>query len=228
MFAINAPTTAGRAGPDAAGGATLVSAAQPGVASRTWSGVARRPITGSASDAVPRISRAQSLDVLGSMANIAGYRAVIEAAHGFGRLFTGQVTAAGKVPPAKVLVVGRRRGGAGAIGCGGPARRGRAGHRPRAGGRPTRSRPWCGAYLAGASPRGRGQRRPATPRKWARTTREREAKLYAEQSADVDIVVTTALIPGRPAPRLITGGDGRRDEARLESSWTWPPPTAAT
>ena len=68
-------------------------------------------------DAVPRISRAQSLDVLSSMANIAGYRAVIEAAHTFGRFFTGQVTAAGKVPPAKVLVVGAGVAGLAAIGA---------------------------------------------------------------------------------------------------------------
>ena len=68
-------------------------------------------------DAVPRISRAQSMDVLSSMANIAGYRAVIEAAHVFGRFFTGQVTAAGKVPPAKVLVAGAGVAGLAAIGA---------------------------------------------------------------------------------------------------------------
>ena len=72
-----------------------------------------------AMDAVPRISRAQSLDVLSSMANIAGYRAVVEAAHVFGRFFTGQVTAAGKVPPAKVLVVGAGVAGLAAIGAAG-------------------------------------------------------------------------------------------------------------
>ena len=70
-------------------------------------------------DAVPRISRAQSLDVLSSMANIAGYRAVVEAAHVFGRFFTGQVTAAGKVPPAKVLVAGAGVAGLAAIGAAG-------------------------------------------------------------------------------------------------------------
>jgi NAD(P) transhydrogenase subunit alpha len=78
-----------------------------------------RPITALAMDAVPRISRAQSLDVLSSMANIAGYRAVVEAAHVFGRFFTGQVTAAGKVPPAKVLVVGAGGAGLAAIGAAG-------------------------------------------------------------------------------------------------------------
>src|SRR6202044_2081473 len=80
---------------------------------------AKRPITALAMDAVPRISRAQSMDVLSSMANIAGYRAVIEAAHVFGRFFTGQVTAAGKVPPAKVLVAGVGVAGLAAIGAAG-------------------------------------------------------------------------------------------------------------
>ena len=81
-------------------------------------------------DAVPRISRAQSLDVLSSMANIAGYRAVIEAAHVFGRFFTGQVTAAGKVPPAKVLVAGAGVAGLAAIGAASQPGRDRARDRP--------------------------------------------------------------------------------------------------
>ena len=89
--------------------------------------LASRPITAMSMDAVPRISRAQSLDVLSSMANIAGYRAVIEAAHEFGRFFTGQVTAAGKVPPAKVLVVGAGRGRPGGDRRGGGVGRDRAG-----------------------------------------------------------------------------------------------------
>src|SRR5262249_132561 len=87
-------------------GATLVSLVSPALTPDLVGGMAERPITVLAMDAVPRISRAQSLDVLSSMANIAGYRAVIEAAHVFGRFFVGQVTAAGKVPPAKVLVAG--------------------------------------------------------------------------------------------------------------------------
>ena len=81
--------------------------------------LARRPITVLAMDAVPRISRAQSMDVLSSMANIAGYRAVVEAANVFGRFFTGQITAAGKVPPAKVLVCGAGVAGLAAIGAAG-------------------------------------------------------------------------------------------------------------
>src|SRR5699024_200084 len=87
-------------------GATLICRMAPGRNEELINELANRGITGLAMDAVPRISRAQSMDVLSSMANIAGYRAVIEAANAFGRLFTGQVTAAGKVPPAKVYVIG--------------------------------------------------------------------------------------------------------------------------
>ena len=100
-------------------GATLVSLLSPALNPDLVEDLARRPITAMAMDAVPRISRAQSLDVLSSMANIAGYRAVVEAAHVFGRFFTGQVTAAGKVPPAKVLVVGAGVAGLAAIGAAG-------------------------------------------------------------------------------------------------------------
>ena len=157
-------------------------------------------------DAVPRISRAQSLDVLSSMANIAGYRAVVEAAHAFGRFFTGQVTAAGKVPPAKVLVVGAGVAGLAAIGAAGSL-----GAIVRA----TDPRPEVaeqvkslgGEYLSvdvDGEPRSRP---PATPRRWARTTRPARPQLYAEQAADVDIIITTALIPGRPAPELITADE---------------------
>src|SRR3954464_11898787 len=98
-------------------GATLISLLSPGLTPELVDALAARPITALAMDAVPRISRAQSLDVLSSMANIAGYRAVIAAAHTFGRFFTGQVTAAGKVPPAKVLVVGAGVAGLAAIGA---------------------------------------------------------------------------------------------------------------
>jgi NAD(P) transhydrogenase subunit alpha len=100
-------------------GATAVSLMAPALDPELVEDLSRRPITAMAMDAVPRISRAQSLDVLSSMANIAGYRAVVEAAHEFGRFFTGQVTAAGKVPPAKVLVVGAGVAGLAAIGAAG-------------------------------------------------------------------------------------------------------------
>ena len=107
---------AGR-GASARDGATLIGLISPAFNPELVEALAARPITVLAMDAVPRISRAQSLDVLSSMANIAGYRAVVEAAHVFGRFFTGQVTAAGKVPPAKVLVAGAGVAGLAAIGA---------------------------------------------------------------------------------------------------------------
>ncbi|MBW1641131.1 NAD(P)(+) transhydrogenase (Re/Si-specific) subunit alpha, partial [Microbacterium resistens] len=100
-----------------ADGATLVALLSPALRPDLLEALAQRGITALALDAVPRISRAQSMDVLSSMANIAGYRAVVEAAHEFGRFFTGQVTAAGKVPPAKVLVAGAGVAGLAAIGA---------------------------------------------------------------------------------------------------------------
>ena len=118
VFGVNAPSSEQL---DALNkGATVVAILSPALSPDLVDDLAKRPITALAMDAVPRISRAQSLDVLSSMANIAGYRAVVEAAHVFGRFFTGQVTAAGKVPPAKVLVAG--------VGVAGPS--------------PARSHPW--------------------------------------------------------------------------------------
>src|SRR5204863_867011 len=100
-------------------GATLISLLAPALDPRMVEELGRRPVTALSMDAVPRISRAQSLDVLSSMANIAGYRAVIDAANEFGRFFSGQVTAAGKVPPAKVVVCGAGVAGLSAIGAAG-------------------------------------------------------------------------------------------------------------
>src|SRR5699024_10813504 len=97
-------------------GAMLIARLAPGRNPELVDALADRRVTALAMDAVPRISRAQSMDVLSSMANIAGYRAVVEAAAAFGRLFTGQVTAAGKVPPATVYVIGAGVGGRAAIG----------------------------------------------------------------------------------------------------------------
>ena len=96
--------------------AVLVGVLSPALKPELLTALAAQGVTALAMDAVPRISRAQSMDVLSSMANIAGYRAVIEAAHEFGRFFTGQVTAAGKVAPAKVLVAGAGVAGLAAIG----------------------------------------------------------------------------------------------------------------
>jgi NAD(P) transhydrogenase subunit alpha len=184
-------------------GATLIALLQPMLNPDVVEVLGRRPITAMSMDAVPRISRAQSLDVLSSMANIAGYRAVVEAAHEFGRFFTGQITAAGKVAPAKVLVVGAGVAGLAAIGAAGSL-----GAIVRA----TDPRPEVadqvrslgGEYLSIESPEVEVST-TGYAKEMGADYKEREAELYAEQSRDVDIIVTTALIPGRPAPRIITG-----------------------
>jgi NAD(P) transhydrogenase subunit alpha len=203
VLKVNAPDAAEIA--KVRDGATLVSLISPGLKPELVEQLATRPITVLAMDAVPRISRAQSLDVLSSMANIAGYRAVIEAAHEFGRFFTGQVTAAGKVPPAKVLVVGAGVAGLAAIGAAGSL-----GAIVRA----TDPRPEVADQVASLGGEYLSVADPAESLAEASTTgyakemdddyKAREAALYAEQCKDVDIIITTALIPGRPAPRIIT------------------------
>ncbi|WP_430537320.1 Re/Si-specific NAD(P)(+) transhydrogenase subunit alpha [Geodermatophilus normandii] len=185
-------------------GAVLVSLLAPALSPDLVQALAAHGVTALAMDAVPRISRAQSLDVLSSMANIAGYRAIVEAAHAFGRFFTGQVTAAGKVPPAKVFVAGAGVAGLAAIGAasslGAIVRA--TDVRPEVA---EQVRSLGGEYVgvpadeAEAASSGTG---------YASVTSEdfnaRAAVMYAEQARDVDVVVTTALIPGRPAPRLLT------------------------
>ncbi len=153
-------------------------------------------------DAVPRISRAQSLDVLSSMANIGGYRAVIEAANEFGSFFTGQVTAAGKVPPAKVLVVGAGVAGLAAIGTasslGAIVRafdaRSEVGEQVES----------MGAEFLRIEVEDTGPSATGYAKEMGEDFNRKAAEMYAAQAKDVDIVITTALIPGRPAPRLLT------------------------
>jgi len=205
VFRVNGPSVAEIA--LLRDGATLVSLLAPALNPELVDALAARPITALAMDAVPRISRAQSLDVLSSMANIAGYRAVVEAAHEFGRFFTGQVTAAGKVPPAKVLIAGAGVAGLAAIGAASSL-----GAIVRA----TDPRPEVadqvkslgGEYLPVVVPE---EEQQVSSDGYAKATSEAydaaAARLYSEQAADVDIVITTALIPGRPAPRLITAAD---------------------
>ena len=200
VFGVNAPSSAQFDGVN--DGATVIAILSPALNPELVEDLSRRPITALAMDAVPRISRAQSLDVLSSMANIAGYRAVIEAAHGFGRFFTGQVTAAGKVPPAKVLVVGAGVAGLAAIGAAGSL-----GAIVRA----TDPRPEVadqvrslgGEYLSIESPEVEVSA-TGYAKEMGEDYKALEAQLYADQAADVDIIITTALIPGRPAPRIIT------------------------
>ncbi|CAN5186895.1 Re/Si-specific NAD(P)(+) transhydrogenase subunit alpha [soil metagenome] len=188
-----------------ADGSTLIGLISPALKPELVEKLATRPITVLAMDAVPRISRAQSLDVLSSMANIAGYRAVVESAHAFGRFFTGQVTAAGKVPPAKVLVVGAGVAGLAAIGAAGSM-----GAIVRA----TDPRPEVadqvkslgGEYLYVVDQTAEVAEISKTgyAKEMGDDYKAREAALYSEQAEDVDIIITTALIPGRPAPRIIT------------------------
>ncbi|MGL5818804.1 MAG: Re/Si-specific NAD(P)(+) transhydrogenase subunit alpha [Phycicoccus sp.] len=183
-------------------GQVLVALLAPALDPALTGRLAARGVTALAMDAVPRISRAQSLDVLSSMANIGGYRAVIEAAHEFGSFFTGQVTAAGKVPPAKVLVVGAGVAGLAAIGTAGSL-----GAVVRA----FDARPEVaeqvesmGAEFLRVDIDDTGPSADGYTRETSADFDAKAAELYAAQAADVDIVVTTALIPGRPAPRLLT------------------------
>ncbi len=204
VLKVNAPSDAEIAA--VRDGATLISLISPALNPELVEKLAARPITVLAMDAVPRISRAQSLDVLSSMANIAGYRAVVEAAHSFGRFFTGQVTAAGKVPPAKVLVVGAGVAGLAAIGAAGSlgAIVKATDPRPEVA---DQVRSLGGEYVSVDAGLASENEVSATgyAKEMGEDYKAREAALYAELASDVDIIITTALIPGRPAPRIITG-----------------------
>jgi len=200
VFEVNAPSEAEV--DRLADGSTLVSLLSPALNPELVDRLAARPVTALAMGAVPRISRAQSLDVLSSMANIAGYRAVIEAAHNFGRFFTGQVTAAGKVPPAKVLVAGAGVAGLAAIGAASSlgAIVYATDPRPEVA---DQVKSLGGEYLAVESAEAEVSA-TGYAKEMSDDYNARAARLYAEHCPQVDIVITTALIPGRPAPRLIT------------------------
>ncbi|MEJ1297494.1 MAG: Re/Si-specific NAD(P)(+) transhydrogenase subunit alpha [Candidatus Sedimenticola sp. (ex Thyasira tokunagai)] len=165
-----------------------------------------RKATIMAMDSVPRISRAQKLDALSSMANIAGYRAVVEAASQFGRFFTGQITAAGKVPPAKFMVIGAGVAGLAAVGAAGSM-----GAIVRA--FDTRPEVKEQVESMGAEfleldyeEEEDGSGEGGYAKVMSKAFIEAEMKLFAEQAMEVDIIITTALIPGKPAPELITAG----------------------
>src|SRR3954466_11883075 len=183
-------------------GATLVSFLYPAQNSDLVKTLSGKNINVLAMDMVPRISRAQSMDALSSMANIGGYRAVVEAAHNFGRFFTGQVTAAGKVPPAKVLVAGAGVAGLAAIGAASSlgAIVYATDPRPEVA---DQVKSLGGEYLAVESAEAEVSA-TGYAKEMSDDYNARAARLYAEQCPQVDIVITTALIPGRPAPRLIT------------------------
>ncbi len=162
-----------------------------------------RGVTGIAMDMVPRISRAQKMDALSSMANIAGYRAVIEAGNNFGRFFTGQITAAGKVPPAKVLVIGAGVAGLAAIGT--ATSLGAITYafdvRPEV----AEQIESMGAEFVYLDFKEESQDGAATGGYAAPSSpefREKQLEKFRELAPEIDIVITTALIPGRPAPKL--------------------------
>ena len=182
-------------------GATLISFIWPAQSGALLDVLATRDATVLAMDCVPRISRAQKLDALSSMANMAGYRAVIEAAQHFGRIFTGQITAAGKMPPAKVLVIGAGVAGLAAIG----AARGLGAivrafdTRPEVG----QQIESMGAEFLSVDVEEEGGGGGGYAKVMSAKFIEAEMALFKAQASEVDIIVTTALIPGKPAPRLI-------------------------
>lgn len=200
IFKVNPPTSDEIA--QMKEGATLVGFIWRAQNPELMSQLTAKKINVLAMDAVPRISRAQSLDALSSMANISGYRAIIEAANAFGSFFTGQITAAGKVPPAKVLVIGAGVAGLAAIG---------AANSLGAIVRAFDSRPEVkeqvqsmGASFLEIDFKEEGGSGDGYAKVMSEEFNRRAMALYAEQAKEVDIIVTTAAIPGKPAPRLIT------------------------
>jgi NAD(P) transhydrogenase subunit alpha len=183
-------------------GTTLISFIWPAQNPQLMQQLAERQLTVLAMDSVPRISRAQKMDALSSMANIAGYRAVIEAAHHFGRFFTGQITAAGKVPPAKVFVIGAGVAGlaalGAAVGLGAIVRANDT--RPEVGDQ-VKS---MGAEFVPVDYQEEGTGVGGYAKVMSEGFQKAQRETFAKQAKDVDIIITTALIPGKPAPKLIT------------------------
>ena len=183
-------------------GGTLISFVWPAQNQELLDLLKTQKATAIAMDAVPRISRAQKLDALSSMANIAGYRAVIEAANHFGRFFTGQITAAGKVPPAKVMVIGAGVAGLAAVGTA----RGMGAIVRAFDTRPEVKQQVesMGAEFLELELEETGSGVGGYAKVMSEEFIKAEMELFAEQARDVDIIITTALIPGKPAPKLIT------------------------
>ena len=178
----------------------IISFIWPGQNKALLDSLSKKKVTVQAMDMIPRISRAQKMDALSSMANIAGYRAVIEAGNQFGRFFTGQITAAGKVPPAKILVIGAGVAGLAAIGT------------AQSMGAIVRAfdvRPEVAEQIESMGAEflmldftsdGSGEGGYAKPA--SKEFIKKEMELFREQASEIDIVITTALIPGMPAPKL--------------------------
>ncbi|HVZ42678.1 MAG TPA: Re/Si-specific NAD(P)(+) transhydrogenase subunit alpha [Ramlibacter sp.] len=184
-------------------GATLIGFVWPAQNPQLMQQLAAKKATVLAIDALPRqLSRAQKMDALTSMAGISGYRAVIEAAHAFGRFFNGQVTAAGKIPPAKVFIAGAGVAGLAAIGTAA-----NLGAIVRA--NDTRAEVAdqvvsLGGEFVKVDYEEEGSGGGGYAKVMSEGFQQAQREMYAKQAKDADIIVTTALIPGKPAPRLIT------------------------
>jgi len=201
VFKVRGPTTE-EVGLMREGG-TLVSFIWPAQNPELMQQLAAKKATVLAIDALPRtLSRAQKMDALTSQAGVAGYRAVIEAANAFGRFFSGQITAAGKVPPAKVFIAGAGVAGLAAIGTAASL-----GAIVRA--NDTRAEVAdqvvsLGGEFVKVDYVEEGSGGGGYAKVMSEGFQQAQREMYAKQAKDVDIIITTALIPGRPAPKLIT------------------------
>jgi NAD(P) transhydrogenase subunit alpha len=184
-------------------GQTLISFIWPAQNPDLLQSFAARKATVLAIDSLPRmLSRAQKMDALTSMASISGYRAVIEAANAFGRFFNGQVTAAGKIPPAKVFVAGAGVAGLAAIGTAvGLGAIVRANDTRAEVGDQVKS---MGGEFVAVDYQEEGAGGGGYAKVMSEGFQRAQREMYAKQAKEVDVIITTALIPGKPAPRLIT------------------------
>ena len=183
-------------------GTTVISFFWPAQNEELMAKVAQANINLIAMDCVPRLSRSQKMDALSSMANIGGYRAIVEAANQFGRFFTGQVTAAGKVPPAKVMVIGAGVAGLAAIGAAKSM-----GAIVRAFDTRLEAKEQVeslGAEFLELTFEEDGSGEGGYAKTMSKEFIDAEMAMFREQCKEIDIIVTTALIPGKPAPELIT------------------------
>jgi NAD(P) transhydrogenase subunit alpha len=185
-------------------GATLVGFIWPAQNRELLDRLAARKATVFGMDCVPRITRAQKMDTLSVMANIAGYRAIIEAANHFPRFFTGQITAAGRIDPAKVLVIGAGVAGLSAIGAARSLGAIVRAFDPRSATKDQVAS--MGAEFLEVEIKEEGEGKGGYAKQMSDDFLKAEMALFAAQAMQVDIIVTTALIPGKPAPKLITTG----------------------
>lgn len=185
-------------------GGWLVGFVWPGQNREIVDRLAKKKATVFAMDSVPRITRAQKMDTLSAMANIAGYRAIIEAANNFPRFFTGQITAAGRIDPAKVLVIGAGVAGLSAIGAAKGLGAIVRAFDPRSATKDQVAS--MGAEFLEVNLKEEGEGKGGYAKEMSDEFLKAEMALFAQQAMQVDIIVTTALIPGKPAPKLITKG----------------------